>query len=93
MTTTAQGSSGGGWFSKLVVVALLALAIGLYLQIVILQPQAHRESAASQVDMPRVEAATAPAPAAQAAPAQGLRDLPEDQMSVIRRVFAPEMGD
>ena len=93
MTTAAQGSTGGSWFSKLVVVALLALAIGLYLQIVMLQPRTGGEEAAPRPEVQPVAAETAPAPAAEAAPLQEPQDLPEDQMNVIRRVFAPEMGN
>jgi len=93
MTTAAQGSTGGSWFSKLVVVALLALAIGLYLQIVMLQPQTGGEEAAPQAEVQPVEAEQVAAPATEAAPVQGPQDLPEDQMSIIRHVFAPEMGD
>ena len=93
MTTAAQGSSGASWLSKLVVVALLAVAIGLYLQIVILQPQTGGEAAAPQAEVQPVGAETATVPTAEAAPAQEPQDLPEDQMNIIRRVFAPEMGN
>ena len=37
MTTATQQTSGSAWFSKLVVVLLLALAIGLYLRIVMVE--------------------------------------------------------
>jgi len=94
MTTAAQGASGGGWFSKLVVVALLALAVGLYLQIVMLQPQPGGEKTATSSGDTQVRAETPSAPPATAASsAQAVRDLPEDQMALIKRVFAPEMGD
>lgn len=86
MTAAQQSASGAGLFSKLVVVFLLALAIGLYLKIVMMDGAAHDESGpvASVQVLEGEEAAASPEPAA-------LRDLPEDQMELIRRVFAPDL--
>lgn len=114
MTTTAQGVSGGSWLAKLVVVALLALAVGLYLRIVIVEPAAPEPVAAAQIsaqstagdgtlaaaqavesESPVSEAPVSETPATevQTAASEPLRDLPEDQLDLIRRVFAPEMGN
>ncbi len=87
MTTAEQQKTGGGLFSKLVVVVLLAVAIGLYLQIVMMdgERQANRNPA-PQVSVPIVESD------APAEPQQVPRPLPEDQQALIMRVFAPELG-
>ena len=91
MTTATQQTSGSAWFSKLVVVLLLALAIGLYLRIVMVEDTGTvSHAAAPQASMRVVEGKT---PAAGAAEVSEPRDLPEDQMALIRRVFAPELKD
>ena len=92
--TTAVQSTSGGWVSKLVVVALLALAVGLYLQIVLLQPEKTEPVASPLVSAPVVEgevAADASGPTAGPSAPQALKDLPADQLELIRQVFAPEM--
>lgn len=114
-----QQTSGSGWFSKLVVVLLLALAIGLYLRIVMVPEKT--ASGTSPVDTavadvpapPESGSAAAPAaaekgpsePAVAAASAEktaaavsapeapaAMRELPQDQMDLIKRVFAPELA-
>ena len=86
MTAAQQSASGAGLFSKLVVVLLLALAVGLYLKIVMMDDVTHDQSAplASVQVLEGEETAASPEPAAP-------RDLPEDQMELIKRVFAPEL--
>ena len=88
MATAQQTSAGGGIFSKLIVVALLALTIALYLRIVMVDT-------GSQADEPPVAQASVrvlegdePAPAS-----QSMEILPQDQMEVIMQVFAPELLD
>lgn len=88
MTTAKQGSSGGGLFSKLVVVLLLAIAIGLYLRIVMVEGSRQVSERPPQVSMQVLEGKAAPAAAP---PAQQIQDLPQDQMDLIKRVFAPEL--
>ncbi len=88
MTTAGQSASGGGWFGKLVVVLLLVLAIGLYLQIVMVDNN-HGESASAP--QASVQAVKDPAPAAAAE--QTPQDLPQGQMDLIRQVFAPELSN
>lgn len=83
MTTAPQGAS-GGWFSKIVVVLLLALAIGLYLRIVMVDGERTHSEPALQANL-RVEEGAAPATAK-----TELVELPADQMLVIQEVFAPE---
>ena len=86
MTTAQQSASGAGLFSKLVVVLLLALAVGLYLKIVMIDDIAEDQSVpvASVQVLEGEETAASPEAAAP-------RDLPEDQMDLIKRVFAPEL--
>ena len=89
MATAKQTSAGGGLFSKLVVVALLAVTVALYLRIVMVDetaPQANEPSVA-QASV-RVLEGDEPAAAA-----QPLEILPEEQMAVIMQVFAPELLD
>lgn len=84
----AQAKSGGGFFSKLVVVALLALAIVLYLRIVMVEHNGGgtASEAAPQASVQVVEGDEAvPVAAAQ------LQALPGDQMELILQVFAPEL--
>ncbi|HOP15203.1 MAG: hypothetical protein KDI22_04075 [Gammaproteobacteria bacterium] len=90
MTTATQQTSGSAWFSKLVVVLLLALAVGLYLRIVMVEETGAVSYAAPQASMRVVEGKTQPAGSA---PVATPKDLPEDQMALIKRVFAPEIKD
>lgn len=83
MTTTAQESNGGGWLSKLVVVLLLALAIGLYLRIVMVEGSARHSAPAQQASVRVIEGNES------AVVEPLMRELPADQMEVIMQVFAP----
>ncbi len=84
MATAQQGAS-GGWFSKIVVVLLLALAIGLYLRIVMVDGERQHSGPPPQANL-RVEEGGALSQASEQEPAE----LPADQMLVIQQVFAPE---
>jgi len=87
MTTAQQNASGGGLFSKLVIVILLAATIGLYLMIVVVDDQGGYQGAAPQASIQVVEdQVPAGAPVAHAP-----RDLPDEQMQLIKQVFAPEL--
>lgn len=88
MTTAGQNASGGGWLGKLVVVLLLVLAIGLYLQIVMVSSNHGESASAPQASVQAVKTPGAAAPAEQT-----LQDLPQGQMDLIRHVFAPELGN
>ena len=89
MTATQQTTSGEGWFSKLVVVLLLAVAIGLYLRIVMVDEGRGDGESAPRASV-RVVEGSAPVAAGAGVVAQP-QELPEDQMALIRRVFAPEL--
>ena len=71
-------------FSKLVIVVLLAVTLGLYLKIVILDAQQAQLEPIPQASVQVVEGASAVAPT----PAKA---LPDDQMQLIKQVFAPEL--
>ncbi|MCB1790578.1 MAG: hypothetical protein KDJ24_09805 [Gammaproteobacteria bacterium] len=88
--TTVKTSGGSGLFSKLVVVVLLALAVGLYLKIVMIEGKAHYSAPAQQASLRVVEGneKVASTPVQQA-----LRDLPPEQMALIRQVFATEQAN
>jgi hypothetical protein len=74
-------------FSKLVIVVLLAVTLGLYLKIVILdEPQLQAEPI-PQASVQVVEGAGSVAPPSAAA----AKALPADQMQLIKQVFAPEL--
>ncbi|MCB1800486.1 MAG: hypothetical protein KDI82_02240 [Gammaproteobacteria bacterium] len=81
MTTTTT-SSGSGWFSKLVVVLLLALAIGLYLRIVMVEGSPQYSAPAHQASVRVVEGNES------ALAARPMRELPADQMQLIMQTFA-----
>ena len=84
MTTAERQKTGGGLLSKLVIVVLFAVAIGLYLQIVMMNGEHQAEqNPAPQVSVPIVES-DAPPP---------LNPLPEEQQALIMQVFAPELGE
>ena len=88
MTTAQKTSAGGGIFAKLVVVALLALTIALYLRIVMVESPPSETAAAAPQASVRVVEGNESAP-----PAGPLEDLPADQMDLILQVFAPEMSE
>lgn len=87
MTTAQQNASGGGLFSKLVIVILLAATIGLYLMIVMVDDPGSYQGAAPQASIQVVED---PVPVG-APVGQAPRDLPDEQMQLIKQVFAPEL--
>jgi FlaG/FlaF family flagellin (archaellin) len=73
-------------FSKLVIVVLLAVTIGLYLKIVVMDAGQTQVVSAPQASIQVVEVEATATPGASASKA-----LPEDQMLVIKQVFAPEL--
>lgn len=74
-------------FSKLVIVVLLAVTVGLYLKIVVMDAGQTQVVSAPQASLQVVEVeATATTPGASAS-----KGMPEDQMLVIKQVFAPEL--
>ena len=73
-------------FSRLVIVVLLAVTIGLYLKIVVMDVGQAQPVSAPQASIQVVEVETAAPPAAPASKA-----VPEDQMLLIKQVFAPEL--
>ena len=74
-------------FSKLVIVVLLAVTIGLYLMIVMVDDQHVQMEPIPQASVQVVEDAIPGSPASAEAP----KDLPKDQMQLIKQVFAPEL--
>lgn len=87
--TTMQKSSGGGLVSTLVVMLLLAVAIGLYLRVVMVESGQHADVPVQQASVRVVEGDEPVLPS----DAQLLRELPADQMVLIKQVFAPEMAE
>lgn len=86
MASTNDKGSGSGIFSKLVVLLLLAVAIGLYLRIVMVEGKSHYKAPATQASVRVIEGdEPEPEPAS-----QPMRDLPADQMGLIERTFATE---
>ena len=86
MATTRQKSAAGGLFSKLIVAALLALTVALYLRIVMV------DGSRQTTGQPAQQASVQVLEGDEAAPqAQPLAELPKDQMELILQVFAPEM--
>ncbi len=73
-------------FSRLVIVVLLAVTLGLYLQIVLFDAGQTPVEPAPQASIQVVEDQTTTKPAA-----GGAQALPDDQMLLIKQVFAPEM--
>ena len=71
-------------FSKLVIVVLLAVTLGLYLKIVVIDAGQEPLVAAPQASIQVVEVETA-------APVS--KEVSEDQMLLIKQVFAPELLD
>ena len=86
MTGIKKKKKGNGLFSTLVVLLLLALTVGLYLQIVIGERQTQQQAPVQQASV-RVVEGREPAVATTGAV---LKDLPADQMNLIIDVFAPE---
>lgn len=84
MTTAQQNASGGGLFSKLVILILLAVTVGLYLMIVVVEDQSLYSEPATQASIQVVEEAIIPT-------ARTPKDAPDDQMQLIKQVFAPEL--
>lgn len=78
MASKEGAAAGSGWFGKLVIVGLLALAVGLYLRILMPVDGATGSAAGLQ-------------PGGAATTDTGLQPLPEDQMALLMRVFAPEL--
>ena len=87
--TTKQKSSGGSLVSTLVVMALLLVAIGLYLRVVMVERDPHTGVPAQQASV-RVVEGDEPLLATDA---EMLRELPADQMALIKQVFAPELAE
>jgi hypothetical protein len=79
MANTSK-AAGSGWFSRLVLLALLGLTVGLYLRIVM--PPAGQGTAPASLQV--IESAPEPAAA--------MHPLPEDQMQLVRDLFAPELA-
>ena len=75
-------------FSKLVIVVLLALTIGLYLKIVVIDAGQEQLVSAPQASIQVVEVETAAEPVTPVS-----KDVSEDQMLLIKQVFAPELLD
>lgn len=76
--------SAGGIASTLIVVLLLAVAVGLYLQIVMLDPPTLPSGGlAPQASVQILEGDEVPT-------IPPTEPLPADQMDLIRQVFAPE---
>lgn len=88
MTAVIGRAAGGAIFSNLVILLLLGLAVGLYLQIVIVE-----HDAANGADLPAASVRIVEQPLEAAGPqaSSGLVPLPADQLQLIRQVFAPEM--
>lgn len=87
MTTAKQGASGGGMVSKLVIVLLLAVTIGFYMKLVMVDGQRDYAEQVPQASVQVVEGEAAN----ELATTTAVQDLPEDQMQLIRQVFAPEL--
>lgn len=87
MATTPGKMSGSGFVSNLVVLLLLAVAVGLYLRIVVIEGDRQYREAVPQASIQIVEAHEAPA----GEPNRILVPLPDDQMMLIKQVFAPEL--
>lgn len=76
--------SAGGIASTLIVVLLLAVTVGLYLQIVVMDPPTSPSGGlAPQASVQVLEGDEVPA-------IPSTEPLPADQMDLILRVFAPE---
>jgi hypothetical protein len=87
MTTAQQDASGVGMFSKLVIVLLLAVTVGLYLRIVVIDSASNQSQPMPRASVQVIEGNVASVPVAAVTP----QPVPEDQMQLIRQVFAPEL--
>lgn len=87
MSTAKQSTSGSGWFSKLIVLLLLALAIALYLRIVMGEGTGRLAATVPQAGVRVVESR----PVQRVDTTAALRELPADQMEIVKQVFAPEL--
>ena len=87
--TTKQKSSGGSLVSTLIVMVLLVVAIGLYLRVVMVEGNRHADAPVQQASV-RVVEGDEPVLATDAGL---LRELPVDQMALIKQVFAPELAE
>ena len=85
--TKMQKSSGAGLVSTLIVMLLLVVAIGLYLRVVMVESDQQADAPVQQASVRVVEGDEPVLPS----DAQLLRELPADQMALIKQVFAPEM--
>ena len=86
-------SQSGGIATSLVVALLLAVAAGLYLQLILQGDDQERAVRISEstVSVPVLEGDETAIP--EPPVANTARPLPEEQMAMIMRVFAPEMVD
>ena len=73
-------------FSRLVIVVLLAVTLGLYLKIVLLDAGQTQVTPAPQASIQVVEVETGAEPAAPVSKA-----VAENEMLLIKQVFAPEL--
>lgn len=73
--------------SKLVIGLLLAVTIGLYLRVVMLEGAPAQSRSAPQASVQVIEGNSVGAPVTAAV----LQDLPDDQMKLIIQVFGPEL--
>jgi hypothetical protein len=94
MTATGQASSGGGWFSKLIVVVLLAVAIALYLRIVMVdaQRQGAETGQTPRASVRVIDGDPDTAPLSAPTPTSAPRPLPDEQFRLMMRIFAPELA-
>ena len=86
--TTMHKSSGGSLVSTMLVMLLLVVAIGLYLRVVMVEQNQHADVPAQQASVRVVEGDEPVLPA----DARLLQDVPDDQMALIKKVFAPELA-
>ena len=87
MAKAQHKASGGGLFSKLVILVLLGVTLGLYLKIVVIDEQGVTSGSLPQASVQVVEGT------GDAAPSPALKTIPEDQMALIQQVFAPETSN
>ena len=87
MTASGKQQTGNGMLSKLVIIALLAITIGLYLQIIMIDSERHAEKQPAPQASVRIVEGNDPVEPTQ----QTLKTLPDDQQTLIMQVFAPEL--
>jgi hypothetical protein len=88
MTAVTGRASGGAFLSNLVIVLLLAVAVGLYLQIVMVEHGADDGAPVPTASVRVVEQAAGDTVPSAAPP---LQPLPDEQVRLIKQVFAPEL--